>query len=117
VTASADSYALKSTLQFGAKGWAIHSSSTTAHDYIEVNRRQAVAMLTKKLTDLALDPIAHNSPPYFTTGCHPESGISKLILMPDNQEGRSGKTGPANREPGKLWPPQKTYGLWIHCAC
>lgn len=74
-------------------------------------------MLTKKLTDLALDPITHNSPPYFTTGCHPEPGISVLILLPDNQEGRSGKTGPANREPGKLWPPQKTNGLWIRCAC
>jgi hypothetical protein len=105
LTASAASDPLKSTLQLGVKGEAIQRSSTTAHNDIEVNRRQAVAMLTEKLPHLTLDPITHNSPSHLATGCYPQSGIAQQILLTDNQEGRSGKTGPASREPGKLWPP------------
>ena len=62
---------------------------------------------------LALDPVPDHSASYLAAGCYPEPGVIVLIMLPDNQEGRSGYTGPASREPGELWPQQQADRLRV----
>jgi len=108
---------MKCTLELSAKAWSIQRSSATAYDYVQINRWQRMAMQTEKLPHLPFDPITHHSTSNLTACSNTQAGETELIRLPDNQEGRTGKTGPASREPGKLWPPQEASSLWIRCAC
>lgn len=74
-------------------------------------------MQTKKLSNMTLDPVTNNCTADLATGRNTQSSVTELIQLPDNQEGRTGKTGPASRESGKLWSPQKADGLGKGSAC
>ena len=59
-------------------------------------------MQAEKLADMTLDTVTHHRSAHLATGGNAQSRLTGAILLPNNQEGRTGKTGPASREFGKL---------------
>ncbi len=70
-------------------------------------------MQTKKLTNLAFYPVAHHGTSDLSAYGYAKSRKTILINLPDNQEGRTGKTGPASRESYKIRPLQETSSFCV----